>query len=233
MDSNQVHEEGDTCLFASKMPDTPSPDSMPSKPKRIITPRGPLFPNLDEAHRRITSRLTPHKPFQKSSHDDQYSEDIPLQDLSRPLSTNGLDGNDTPGSLRRHASDFVAPRLSSFMAGRSLTDRQSSVKFFRSATVKEDGRMITADKTSPKAGEEKHEHHAASAEAQYPDTTGSTVSRIVDQYAKTGGDCMRPDVENSNHIYTFEPPTQRQGATTRLGFHDTKICAKPDEVGSE
>ncbi|KAI1848276.1 hypothetical protein JX266_005989 [Neoarthrinium moseri] len=209
MTSKQAREEGDLFPFVVERPRTPSPDLPPPIPKRSITPRGPLFPNLDEAHRKITSRLAPNNPFRNASDGSQANVEIPLHEISSATSPDGLDTLAAHGTLRRYASDFVSPHPSRNMAGRSLTDRRSIVKHLaKQNPVKVAGLIEEGNK------------QCRDEDTDLPpvDTSKSTVERIVEQYATTEGDRRSSSLGSSELAYTFEPPDRQQGAATRVGF---------------
>ncbi|KAI4593515.1 hypothetical protein KJ359_009201 [Pestalotiopsis sp. 9143b] len=167
MAGTQPLEGGEVSPCSDRAPDPPSsPQS-----KRNITPRGPLFPNFDEAHRKITTRAAAQNPFERPSEGSQSSPDLILQELASDVAAIGIDGNETPEHFQRHAPDIVAPQPSRLMAGRSLTQWQNNAKL--------------SDKTSPgddneeQIFEEEYDHRTRLEDTGRPDTTGSTVGRIV------------------------------------------------------
>ncbi|KAK6072865.1 hypothetical protein SCUP515_07190 [Seiridium cupressi] len=201
MATNQTREEGDFFPSSPDLPNTPATEQTLAEPKRSITPRGPLFPNLGEAHRNITSRLASSNPFYNPAGDNHSSTDIPLQDISSPTSTEKHDSLSTRGPSCAHASGFVSPHPSRSTAGRSLTDRQSIAKL--------PGKLSTThDETA--AYQNDDGHRVVGQQPRHPDST-STVSRIVDQYAGKG-DRMSSGLANSEPTYIFWlPKTQATG----------------------
>ncbi|KAH8202787.1 hypothetical protein TruAng_003058 [Truncatella angustata] len=210
MAARQSQEEGDLFPITKDLPATPSSDHIPTGPKRSMTPRGLLFPNLDEAHRKITSRLGPNNPFSKSSAEGEFSSDIGLQELCSPTSVDGLLSQETPeasGAPCQHVSDLVSPIPFRFMAGRSLTDRQSIAQLFRKRTDK-DVVATTITTVSDNGGKDVQHHNI----------TDSTVGHIVDQYTASTDDQSSSAHGGSELAYTFEPLNRTQGAATRQGF---------------
>lgn len=209
MDASQAREEGDLFPFVLEPPGTPLQENTIACPKRSVTPRGPLFPNLDEAHRKITSRLALNNPFRKPSGESQSSTDIPLQELPSHTLTNRHDAAKGPGPLRRHVSDCSSPYSTRSMAGRSLTDRQSIAKSSNTAAD-------NCNHTSTPA--ENRRHLDQSHHRQHPDNTSSTLSRLVEHYATNSSNCLSSNIGSSELAYTFEPLDRAYGAATRLGF---------------
>ncbi|KAI0126933.1 hypothetical protein BJ170DRAFT_596498 [Xylariales sp. AK1849] len=232
MAGRQTREEGDCFPFALESPDTSSPEQTPAKPKRSLTPRGPLFPNLDEAHRNITSRLASNNPFRKPFGESQSSQGIALQDLSIPTSPDDIGNTGYPCAMRRHASDFVSPNPSRLMSGRSLTDRRG--------IAMPSGEVVSANIIPPESSRLRtgEDLQPASPKDQYPYTSGSTVDKILDQYAAPSSDCISSSLGSSGltyafdhkqQAYTFEPPFRKDGVAARPGFRgeDLRISSKP------
>lgn len=203
-------EESDLFPVVPDLPGTPSHEHALALPKRSITPRGPLFPNLGEAHRNITSRLAPNNPFRKLSSESPSSADITSQELSNPTAIDSPDSPETSGLLRRYASDHVPSFSSRSMAGRSLTDRKSNAKLSKENGVSNCETANTREDDDPEID--------SNQGAQPHDSTRSTLSRIVGQYATNSSDCLLSSPLDCESAYTFEPLDRTQGAATRLGF---------------
>lgn len=217
MPPGAAREDGDFFPF-TRVASTPSSDAPKDtmKPKRSLTPRGALFPSLDEAHRNITSRLVPANPFRNPSDRSQETEDIPLRDMTSSTSPDVTRMMDSNSPLPRPDTDFVLPRPSRSDLGRSLTARQ---RIFAKPSTTSPNAKKPAEALDASL-------HPASIKAQPLDTTGSTVALILDQYADQESDAPSPSIDTSGHGYTFSkshdryPPSPyaREGASARLGF---------------
>ncbi|ORY70219.1 uncharacterized protein BCR38DRAFT_405846 [Pseudomassariella vexata] len=233
MESKQARDEGDFFPFAAssgKSPNTPKEQERPGfKGSRSITPRGTLFTNLDEAHRKITSRLPSNNPYRKPSGGSQSAQDIPSQDLSTPISMppdSGVAMMKPNHGLHQHATEIVLPLPSPQNPNRSLADRRA---------VKIEGPLSTHDdknKNFAVAGSASAEDILPddSNEFSHPGTEPSTVDKFVVQYAVGRGSRGRSLSIGSSeyHGYSYSSPRNslqfdpysRDGATTRLGFND-------------
>lgn len=215
----QPLEAGEVSPCSDRAPDPPSsPQS-----KRNITPRGPLFPNFDEAHRKITTRAAAQNPFERPSEGSQSSPDLILQEPTSDVAAIGIDDNETPEHFQRHASDIVAPKPSRLMAGRSLTQWQNNAKL--------------SDKTSPdddneeQIFDEEYDHRTTLEDAGRPDTTGSTVDRIVGQYADTESHHgVSSSVGSVGPAYTFNPPDGRHESHSPMDYQDGESRTRMDPM---
>ncbi|KAF3023500.1 hypothetical protein E8E14_006426 [Neopestalotiopsis sp. 37M] len=197
MASFKTPEEGEISPCSDRLTDTPSSNGAPTKSKRSITPRGPLFPNLDEAHRKITARGGgPHNPFQRPA-DEDYSSPNPVSQERLPnITTTPLDNANVPLSARRQTPDILEPQPQRLMAGRSLTKWQHTSKLPEdTATFNDEEHNST----------ENNDQHTAIDDQGHTDTTSSTVSRIVGQYVAAGDHHASPSVGSLDLAYTFGP----------------------------
>lgn len=239
-------EDGGPPPFPAESPTTPSSAADSSKPKRSITPRGPIFSNLNDAHRNITSRLASNNPWRKPSAESHASEETtPLQELSSPVLSHGYDDAEPVGELHRNASEFVSSHLSRPLAGRCLTDHQSILKSRDSALFMEDESRNTlavpkSSQDSQRAPVDKAANSAqpnGTTEDQQPDASDSTVCRIVAHYATAGDDHMSPTVlgsravngvKNMQNACTLQPPP-RSAARLGFGHGSSGVMSKADK----
>ncbi|ETS81221.1 hypothetical protein PFICI_06223 [Pestalotiopsis fici W106-1] len=202
--------EGERSPCPDRLPDTPSSNDTLARSKRSITPRGPLFPNLDEAHRRITARAGPHNPFQKPTDEGYSSPDSVSQERLTDIAAPEFDNVDTPLQAHGQAPEIVVPQPLRLMAGRSLTKWQNTSKLPKNSAANNDEQIST----------ENPDKRIAIDDPGRTDTTGSTVSRIVDQYAAAGDNYASSSVGSLDLAYTFEPRDGSRDSNHRSGQQD-------------
>jgi hypothetical protein len=200
---------------ANSLKSTPEQDS--SKPKRSLTPRGPLFLDYNEAHRKICKPQHTN-PFRKASVETQYGNEIPLTNTSSSTSSNDREkmGKKIP---EQPATDSGQLRLATVHPGWSSP---SSSRLPDSAVL--DDPSESTDVLTCRTPEKLRN---VSLESQYPNTSQSTVGNILDQYARDSGAHSR-SLDESSLAYTssdIEPtrPSEllvRGGVTTRTELRD-------------
>ncbi|KAH8682318.1 hypothetical protein BX600DRAFT_448251, partial [Xylariales sp. PMI_506] len=207
-----------------------------TRPKRSLTPRGPLFPNLDEAHRIITNRLPPKNPFRKSPGSGSSHEEIALQDLSTPPNPNGCDTMNPSHTLSGQPYDFVSAYPSRATTGRCLTNR-------RQISTHNSDSHRGGEQGGPSALESANEKHATTRnESNLPEDSTSTVGQILVQYATRDCDGLVQAINNQSaedpfmspqEAYTFEPVVRRSGAKADLRVPTECIEASLDNHDSD
>ncbi|KAH9894569.1 hypothetical protein F4778DRAFT_794597 [Xylariomycetidae sp. FL2044] len=222
--SQTAREDGDFFPFTiESSPNIPQSPSTDSKPKRSLTPRGPLFNDLGEAHRNITSRMPSNNPFRSKGSDTESSFNESLKDQS-----SGSFGKPIVGRTAAFQRD-ANPRPSTSAPGRSLTHLPNPTPETSSSTQASSGPPVPS-KMEPSRIEvpglaDALQRKLSASAPQPPHDSGSTVDKIYDQYA-TQSDLISSSIENSSHGYTFSAahhspnfePVSRDGAATRCGF---------------
>ncbi|KAI1076130.1 hypothetical protein F5B20DRAFT_334289 [Whalleya microplaca] len=210
MAASQIHDDGDDRSFDLES----SSHGLSNKPARSITPRGPLFTNLDEAHKKITSKLGSNNPFRDVSNGSVDSHGASLRDFGTSSFGKPIIGTSVP-----RAHDDALPGPHAEIAGEPSTKlrRVSSESSMSKMTM----RPSDTDTSNP-INIRKRTH----SQSEPQDTSGSTVDKIYDQYTEAGGYQLSSSIDSSAHGYTFSnayhshgyDPRSREGAATRCGF---------------
>ncbi|KXJ91509.1 hypothetical protein Micbo1qcDRAFT_204746 [Microdochium bolleyi] len=219
----------------------PSPAISPGKEhlgaKRSLTPRGQIFPNLQDAHRNITNRLASNNPFRQQQHEQSqhppqhHSEDdiassspglTKSSSLGCPSSSSHFtESGVVQATCRQHQrshgddeDDEYSPSLQRMASGRSLTGLRRVQILSSTAGQSDDAR----------AHEAPQKVDTASSVAEY--RSGSTVEKIYEQYAIPNDRGSSPvSHATSAEAYVLSASGEsrnldRGGAISRFGFRD-------------
>lgn len=199
---------------------------------RQLTPRGPIYPTLTEAHTNITARIHSRSASQHATGEENvdYSDSIPLQELNSLLQ---LVNDDIMSSSSRQ--DLPAQRPS--IIGRSLTDYQHLKH--RAAPNSPSSPTPGADQfdSSELAIDERFPPQQYSSEPVLPPhpVSGSTVERIVDQYVPSGPSSqIEPQLKNRgglNPTFRFPVESTKNRPATPFALPHPDTFADPSKDG--
>ncbi|KAI0473841.1 hypothetical protein GGR56DRAFT_696438 [Xylariaceae sp. FL0804] len=218
MPGNQNLAEGDYFPFARELSSpagaSAGSDTAKSTPKqkRSITPRGPIFSDLSEAHRKITARSASNAPLPEGS------------------SATSLTSRNINKAERRSQDDLELPN--SFYAPReSLISTSPQTVHLRNPFLDPDQDMAQAASKLPEPNENEERDPPRTSARKNDDKSASTVEKIYDQYA--GSDHEHPSslLGSSGLLYTFSgthnilgfDPFNREGAATACGFRGEEL----------
>ncbi|CAJ2500026.1 Uu.00g028790.m01.CDS01 [Anthostomella pinea] len=232
MAGSQSRDDGDFFPFvfesSTSVPQAEPPtvtQAASSKSARSLTPRGPLFTDLNEAHKKITSRLGSNNPFRKASNEADSTPSISNRDFSSSSFGRPIVG---PGS--EPPNDHLPSRPAS-TAGTLLARTRRASSFDSRAMSTDLPRNEVHPKVDVARLDQTVDLHLSEISARPLETSGSTVEKIYDQYASTSLDHPSSSFGSSGFGYTFSGaynppnyhPISREGAATRCGFRGEEL----------
>lgn len=215
------------------------PQQQTGTTKRSMTPRGQIFPDLQDAHRNITSRLASNNPYRdKTQHRDTLDDEDDEDDIySSPgltaASSSLADRTDSSLPLgvpvvqppeNNDAHEDHLPPSQRMASGRSLTDVHRHRRGQASDTAKEAYQSQANTNNNAVTG--------ATAAINSEHKSGSTVEKIYEQYADPAHDdgsssIISRDSDAAAYILSAtsrnagQTATEgRDGAITRFDFRD-------------
>ncbi|KAI0008145.1 hypothetical protein F4779DRAFT_463598 [Xylariaceae sp. FL0662B] len=223
MSTIPIQNDGDDRSFDLESGSNKSSSHALPKPTRSLTPRGLLFSDLGEAHKKITSKLSSNNPFRDETEGNAHAHSSPPRDSVEPVNSTGVP--------RSQDDALSGPYIKA--TGEPLTHlrRVSSDPEVPKINMKSSAR----DNSEPTHIQE---HNPTKSRPDPQDTSGSTVEKIYDQYTEAGGYQLASSVDNSVHGYTFSnayqfrgfDPRSREGAVTRCGFRGEEALLRHKEA---